>query len=69
MRPVHFMLMLVLFTSLSGCLGLGNASDETPGTFTVESTMTSIEVETKSAYYQDGQAVDWTVESSSVADA
>ena len=50
MRPVHFMLMLVLLTSLSGCLGPGNASDETPGIFTVESTMTTIEVEKKSAY-------------------
>ena len=69
MRPVHFVLMLVLLTSLSGCLGPGNASDETPGTFTVESTMTTIEVEAKSAYYQDGETVPWSVESGSVSDA
>ena len=69
MRPVHLVLMLVVLTSLSGCLGSSDTSGEAPGTYTVESTLTSIEVETKSAYYQDGQAVDWTVESSGVADA
>ena len=31
--------------------------------------MTSIEVEAKSAFYQDGQTVDWSVESSNVNDA
>ena len=69
MRPVHFVLMLVVLTSLSGCLSGGGSSEEATGTYTVESTLTSIEVEAKSAYYQDGQAVDWTVESSTVADA
>ena len=69
MRPVHFVLMLVVLTSLSGCLSGGGSSEEATGTYTVESTLTSIEVEAKSAYYQDGQAVDWTVESTSVADA
>ena len=69
MRPVHFVLVLVVLTSLSGCLGAGDASDEQPGTYTVESTMTSIEVETKSAYYQDGETVPWSVESGSVSDA
>ena len=69
MRPVHFVLMLVVLTSLSGCLSGGGSSVEATSTYTVESTMTSIEVEAKSAYYQDGQAVDWTVESTSVADA
>ena len=69
MRPVHFVLMLVVLTSLSGCLSGGGSSEEATSTYTVESTMTSIEVEAKSAYYQDGQAVDWTVESTSVADA
>ena len=58
MRPVHLVLMLVVLTSLSGCLGSSDTSGEAPGTYTVESTLTSIEVETKSAYYQDGQAVE-----------
>ena len=69
MRPVHFVLMLVVLTSLSGCLGGGGSSEEATGTYVVESTMTAVEVEAKSAYYQDGQAVDWTVESGAVADA
>ena len=69
MRPVHFVLMLVVLTSLSGCLGGGGSSEEATGAYVVESTMTAVEVEAKSAYYQDGQAVDWTVESGAVADA
>ncbi|MGB2070520.1 MAG: hypothetical protein ACPHVR_02660, partial [Poseidonia sp.] len=69
MRPVHFVLMLVVLTSLSGCLGGGGSSGEATGTYVVESTITAVEVEAKSAYYQDGQAVDWTVESGAVTDA
>ena len=69
MRPAHFVLMLVVLTSLSGCLGGGGSSEEATGTYVVESTMTTVEVEAKSAYYQDGQTVDWTVESGAVADA
>jgi PAT family beta-lactamase induction signal transducer AmpG len=69
MRPVHFVLMLVVLASLSGCLGGGGSSEEATGTYVVESTMTTVEVEAKSAYYQDGQAVEWTVESGAVADA
>ena len=69
MRPVHFVLMLVLLTSLSGCLGGEGSSDESPGTYIVESTLTSLEVEAKSDYYQDGEAVSWSVESGSLDDA
>ena len=69
MRPVHFVLVLVLLTSLSGCLGGGASSDDILGTFEVDSTLTPVEVEAKSAYYQDGETVSWTVESGPVADA
>ena len=69
MRPVHFVLMLVLLTSLSGCLGAEGSSDESPGTYIVESTLTSLEVEVKSDYYQDGETVSWSVESGSLDDA
>ena len=69
MRPVHFVLMLVLLTSLSGCLGGGGTSEEMSGTYIVESKLTPIEVEAKSAYYQDGETVSWSVESSPLADA
>jgi PAT family beta-lactamase induction signal transducer AmpG len=70
MRPVHFVLMLVVLASLSGCLGGESGGESVNGeTYTVASTLTSVEVETKSAYYQDGQSVEWSVESESVSDA
>ena len=69
MRPVHFVLMLVLLTSLSGCLGDGGSSDEMPGTYVVESKLTLVEVEAKSDYYQDGETVSWSVESGPLNDA
>ena len=69
MRPVHFVLMLVLLTSLSGCLGGGGASEEMSGTYVVESRLTPIEVEAKSAYYQDAETVSWSVDSGPLADA
>jgi PAT family beta-lactamase induction signal transducer AmpG len=70
MRPVHLVLMLVVLASLSGCLG-GEAGGEAANgeTYTVASTLNIVEVETKSAYYQDGQQAEWSVESESVADA
>ncbi len=75
MRPAHFVLMLVVTASLSGCLGTGGGDEATGGeagsgeTYTVASTLTSIEVEGKSAYYEDGQSVEWSVDSGTVADA
>ena len=69
MRPVHFLLMLVLLAPLTGCLGGGGGGSEASGTYTVESSMTAVEVETKSAYYQDGAAGTWSVDSSSFSEA
>ena len=69
MRPVHFVLMLVLLTSLSGCLGDGDSSDQVPGTYVVESQLTLIEIEAKSDYYQDGVNMSWSIESSPSSDA
>jgi PAT family beta-lactamase induction signal transducer AmpG len=70
MRPVHLVLMLVVFASLSGCLGGESGGESANGdTYTVASTLTSIEVEGKSAYYEDGQSVEWSVESGTVTDA
>ena len=69
MRPVHFVLMLVLLTSLSGCLGDGDSSDQVPGTYVVESQLTLIEIEAKSDYYQDGVNTSWSIESSPSSDA
>ena len=64
MRPVHFLLVLVVFASVSGCLGNGGGGSESTGTYTVESTITAVELEAKSANYQDGETVEWSVDSS-----
>lgn len=69
MRLVHFVLILVLLTSLSGCLGDGGSSDQMPGTYVVESQLTLIEIEAKSDYYQDGETMLWSVESDPFIDA
>ena len=69
MRPVYFVLMLVLLTSLSGCLGDGDSSDQVPGTYVVESQLTLIEIEAKSDYYQDDETMLWSVESGPSIDA
>ena len=54
---------------LTGCLGGASSTEEQTGSFIVESTLTSIEVEAKSAFYQDGQTVEWSVDSSNFNDA
>jgi len=69
MRPVHLLLMLVVFASVSGCLGGGEGDSESTGSYTVESSMTSIELEAKSADYQDEATVEWSVDSSAFSEA
>ena len=69
MRPVHLLLMLVVLAPLTGCLGGGDDGSETTGTYIVESSMTAVEVEAKSAYYQDGGTVEWSVDSSAFTEA
>ena len=69
MRPVHLLLMLVVLAPVTGCLGGGDGGSEAVGTYTVESSMTAVEIEAKSAYYQDGGTVEWSVDSSSFSEA
>jgi len=69
MRPVHLLLMLVVLAPLTGCLSGGDGGSETTGTYIVESSMTAVEVEAESAYYQDGETVKWSVDSSSFSEA
>ena len=61
MRPVHLLLMLVVLMPFTGCLGDNESTSEAIGTYTVESTLSILEIEAKSAYYQDDQGVDWSV--------
>jgi hypothetical protein len=61
--------MLVVFASVSGCLGGGEGDSESTGSYTVESSMTSIELEAKSADYQDEATVEWSVDSSAFSEA
>jgi PAT family beta-lactamase induction signal transducer AmpG len=60
--------MLVVFASVSGCLGGGGGGSESTGTYTVESTITAVELEAKSANYQDGETVEWNVDSSAFSE-
>ncbi len=69
MRPVHLLLMLVVLAPVTGCLGGGEEGSEAVGTYTVESSITAVEIEAKSAYYQDGGTVEWSVDSSSFSEA
>ena len=69
MRPVHLLLMLVVLAPLTGCLGGSGGGSESSGTYTVESTMSTVELESKSADYQDGATVEWSVDSSSFDEA
>ncbi len=67
MRPVHLLLMLVVLAPLTGCLDGVDASSGSDA-YTVTSQFTLVELESKSAYYNDGQIVDWSVDSNSLAE-
>ena len=69
MRPIHLLLMLVVMAPLAGCIDSGDSSGETAGTYTVESSLTLVELETKTEYYQDGQSQTWAVNSDSASEA
>ena len=68
MRPVHLLLMLVLLAPMTGCLGGGGGDSESAGSYTVDSTMVAVELEAKSADYQDGETVEWILDSSAISE-
>ena len=68
MRPVVLLFLLVALVPLAGCLGGGGGGSESTGTYTVESTITAVELEAKSANYQDGETVEWNVDSSAFSE-
>jgi len=68
-RPVLFLLLMVVVLPLSGCLGDAASDSEAVGSYVVESTWTTIELESKSAYYADDESISWSLESSLVDQA
>ncbi len=61
--------LAVLTMLLSGCLGnAGEPSDDRPGTYRVDGALTLVELETKTAYYDDDQNVAWSLSSEPVAE-
>ena len=68
-RPAHFLVLLVVFLPLTGCIGDANSDTDAVGTYLVESTWTTVELESKSAYYADDELVSWNLDSSLVNQA
>ncbi|MBL6743836.1 MAG: MFS transporter [Candidatus Poseidonia sp.] len=68
-RPAHFLVLLVVFLPLTGCIGDANSDTDAVGTYLVESTWTTVELESKSAYYADDEPVSWNLDSSLVNQA
>ena len=61
--------LAVLTMLLSGCLGNAEEGmDDRPGTYRVEGAVTLVELETKTAYYDDDQNVAWSLSSEPVAE-
>ena len=54
---------------LSGCLGGGSDSmGGGPGEYRIDAEWTTVQLEAKTDYYQDGQSVEWTLSSDMVAE-
>lgn len=68
-RPAHFLVLLVVFLPITGCIGDANSDTDAVGTYLVESTWTTVELESKSAYYADDELVSWNLDSSLVNQA
>lgn len=69
MRPVHFLVVLVVLLPLTGCIGDADSDAGTVGTYIVESTWTTVELESKTDYYADQELVSWTLDSSLMSQA
>jgi len=66
-RPL--VVLAVLAMLLSGCLGgAEEATDDRPGTYRVDGVITLVELESKTAYYDDDQNVAWSLSSEPVAE-
>ena len=60
--------LLVLTVALPGCLGTDDDGLGGIGTYEVEATWTTVLLETKTAYYNDGESVTWTLNDENVDD-
>ena len=66
-RPLVALAVLTML--LSGCLGgAEEATDDRPGTYRVDGVITLVELESKTAYYDDDQNVAWSLSSEPVAE-
>ena len=66
-RMVALVLATMLLLPLAGCLEEDNSTNEV-GTFTLNVEWTTIPLESKSGYYEDGQSISWELTSEDVSD-
>ena len=57
----HVAVLIMLLMMLPGCLSTSEETLGRVGTYEVEATWTSVELETKTAFYADDEAVTWSV--------
>ena len=57
----HVAVLIMLLMMLPGCLSTSEETLGGVGTYEVEATWTTVELETKTAFYADDEAVTWSV--------
>ena len=57
----HVAVLVILLMMLPGCLSMSEETLGGVGTYEVEATWTTVELETKTAFYADDEAVTWSV--------
>ena len=57
----HVAVLIMLLMMLPGCLSTSEETRGGVGTYEVEASWTTLELETKTAFYPDGEAVTWSV--------
>ena len=57
----HVAVLIMLLMMLPGCLSTPKETRGGVGTYEVEASWTTVELETKTAFYADGEAVTWSV--------
>ena len=57
----HVAVLMMLLLMLPGCLSTSEETLGGVGTYEVEATWTTVELETKTAFYADDESVTWSV--------